>query len=298
MDPFTIAAILKGVGGFGKILGGFGLGSEEVPYQNANSAYTDAAMQQFQSLLGNSDNQMDNYMRQAGEAASGMGGAAGDLERLQGLLAGTQGPNVNEGYNLYKSREGGIVDQARAMAEMFTQPYRETAGDTANRRADQAARGVMGQFGGQGFSGAAQAAASGAAGDVLSNYESNIANMFGNMGSTFAGNMLGAERGMAEAAPQQNFANTINSLLNQGNMAQNRGTMFGNQSSMFGNIGSNYGNRSNQLLGGIAGLSAPQYAEQVTANPFLDSMSAVDNFGSDFFGLAESGSLDNIFKQG
>jgi hypothetical protein len=274
-----IGGLLTGLGGLSSILGGLGIGGKNVPMENANP-YTDEMMKMFQSQLGASDQMFGNYASQAGGSASRMGGVESALQRLARDMGNITSPGVNAGYNLYESRKGDVLDFAEDAARRFTQPYREEASRTAERRASDAAQNIMSQFGGAGFSGAAQKAASSGAADVLSDYETNMAGMFGNMGANLAGQALGQERGLAEAAPQQRFANIINNLLQQAQLQQSRGSVLANQGSLYGNIANQYGSRSQNLLGQIGALSAPQYYEPTQTNPLGVIGQGLGGFGS------------------
>ena len=264
-------------------------GRKPVSFENINP-YTGQMIDQFQDLLGQSDSRMQNLLSQAGSATGRLGGIESLLGGIQDQLGGIQAPGVDEGYNIYQQRRPELEEQALGMADRATQMYGERAGEVARRRADQAARDIMGQFGGQGYSGAASAAASRGAADVLSDYETDIARQRSGIAGGLLGQMLGQERGLAEQGVQTNFANTINNLLNQANLAGQRGNIFGQQAGLLGQLGSEYGTRSRGLLGGLGGLAAPQFQEATYERPGAATAMGIGSAASDLFsGLIDAG---------
>jgi hypothetical protein len=287
-----IGGILGGLGGLSSMLGALGLGQTQGSYEQLNP-YFDSTMRQFQDQYGASNSNLTRLLQRGENTTSRLGGVESALGRLNTELSGMRAPGVNEGFNLYQSRMDPIMSSARDMATMFTQPYREAAGNVAGRRANQAARDIMGQFGGQGFSGAAQSAASRAASDVLSDYETNVANMFGQIGSGFASNMLGQERSLAESGVQNRYSNLINQLLQRAGLEQARGATIEQEASLLGNLAGTEANRASGLRSNIGALSSPNYQEPIMNNPLGAIGQGLSGFGSmfsnpSFLGLFQS----------
>jgi uncharacterized phage infection (PIP) family protein YhgE len=289
LDAFS--GILGGLGGLSSLLGGLGLGQSNIPYEQLNP-YFNSTMNDFQRRYDQSDARLSQLLGRSEQTTNRLQGVQGNLANLMQELGGINAPTVNEGFNLYQSRMSPLMEQARQVASMFTQPYRQAAGDVADRRADDAARGVMGQFAGQGFSGAAQAAAAAAASDVLSDYESNVANMYGQIGSNFAGNALGQERGLSESGVQNRYANIINNLLQRAGLEQARGASIGQQAGLLGNLAGTEGQRASSLRNNIGALSSPNYQQPMTSNPLGALGQGLSGFG-DMFGNPD---FQNLFQ--
>lgn len=276
-----IGGILSGLGGLGGLLGALGLGRKNVPFVNPNP-YTDKTFNQYQNQLAESNKSLARLFGRSEGFANQITGVRGELENLFGNIGALQRPNIDEGFNLFQKRTQPLLDLGQRAAETFTRPYREEGKEIADRRASQAAQRVMSQFGGAGFSGAAKAAASGAASDVFKDYETNLAQMFGQIGSNVTNQALGQERGLSENAPQQRFANALNQILQQAQVQQTLGSLLGNQAGMFGNLAGIEGNRANTLLNNIGALSRPMYTEQIQENPFAAFSEGLGGMGDMF----------------
>lgn len=277
----VFGGILTGIGGIASLLGSLGLGNKKQSYDQLNP-YASQTYGQFQDLLGQSDSKFQGLSSSAEGSANKLDGIQGAFGQLMESMRATRAPGVNEGFNLFQGRREGIMEDGRTMAEMFTQPYRERGEEVARRRADQAAQAAMANYGGAGFSGAAAGASSAAAADVLSNYELGIADRYGSIGSAYADNMMDVERGLSENAPQMQFQNLINSLLNQGSLNQSRGATIGSQAQLLSGLASEQGARSRQLLGGLGALSAPQYAEPMYTSPLSNAGAGFEAAGNMF----------------
>lgn len=286
-----IGGVLSGLGGLGGLLGMLGIGRKDIPMNNLNQ-YTDKTFNRFSNELNDSNSLFKDFMGSAAGSANKIGGVNSALERLFGDMGALQGPNVNEGFNLYNQRVNPIMDIGQKAATMFTQPYREKGEEVARRRASQASQQMMSQFGGAGFSGAASAAASGAASDVFSDYETNLAQMFGNIGADITKQGLGQERGFTERAPQQRFENSLNQMLQQAQLQKSIGSLLGTQGGLFGQLAGTQGVRSANLTNNIGALSRPVYQEQVQENPFAAFMQGLGGMGDMF----SNPDFANLFK--
>jgi len=287
----AIGGILGGLGGLGSLLGGLGIGNRNVPIYNTNQ-YTDPTYGQFQDLLGQSDRQFGRYMGSATNKTNQLDAVQNALGRLENQMAGVSAPGINQGFGIFNRRQPLLMDQATEAAERFTQPYGTTARAVADRRAQDAVRKALGGVAGNAFSGAASAAASRAAGDVLGDFETDVARNFANISSQLYGNAANQERMMAEQAPQQRFANIINTLMQRAGLEQSRGNSMAQQAGLYSGLAGEQGARSRQLLGGLQALSMPSYAEQVQTSPLSEAGLALGGIG-DMFANPD---FQNLFK--
>jgi len=277
----TLGAVLSGLGGLSGLLGSLGLGKKKLDFENLNP-YTDDTMREFKSALGTSDNAMNRYSTASEGSANRLSGIESILGNLAERINSIASPGVNAGYNLFNQRSGNLLDLGEQAARRFTSPFNEIGRDIADRRASEAAQNMMAQFGGSGYSGAAQSAASTAASDVMSDYEKELAGMYGNIGANISGNALNQERGLAEQAPQTQYSNTINSILQQAQLAQSRGGLLAQQGGLFGNLANQYGVRSNNLMSNIGALSSPQFQEPVYTSPLNSLGQGLSGMGNMF----------------